>query len=87
MIITAEISLYALKEDYEAHVINYIKSLREQPGIETRTTGMSTYVRGESKDVFNAIHHSMKAYMSNDHTCSFVVKYLNADCFADPKID
>lgn len=86
MIITAEISLYALTEDYEPLVIDYILKLREQPGIKVRTTGMSTYIRGEADAVFNAVHKSMLQHMSKGTTSSFVVKYLNADCFDDPQI-
>lgn len=85
--LTAEISLYPLSEAYSDTVIAFIRLLRAQEGIETRTGGMSTMVSGKADDVLNAIHTATLAAMREPNTCVLVAKYLNADAFDDPQID
>lgn len=85
--ITAEITLYALSENYEQIVLDYIQQLKAQAGIRIRVTGMSTYIHGVREDVFDAIKASTRLLMEGEITVSFVVKYLNTDAFDNPEID
>lgn len=85
--LTAELSLYPLSEAYSNKVIEFIRLLRAQDGIEIRTGGMSTMVRGEAGAVLGAIHTATLATFAEPNTCVLVAKYLNADAFDDPQID
>ncbi|MGF1563882.1 MAG: YkoF family thiamine/hydroxymethylpyrimidine-binding protein [Flavobacteriales bacterium] len=87
MILTAELSLYPLSNDYNDLVIEFIRILRKQEGIETRTGGMSTQVRGEAVAVMQAIQTASIATMRTPNTFVLVAKYLNADAYEVPQID
>jgi uncharacterized protein YqgV (UPF0045/DUF77 family) len=87
MILTAELSLYPLSNDYNDLVIEFIRILRRQDGIETRTGGMSTQVRGEAAAVMQAIQTASIATMRTPNTFVLVAKYLNADAYEVPQID
>jgi len=76
--ITAELSLYPLKDNYEEHIIAFIKSLKSAPDVEILTHSMSTFVKGQSKDVFNAIDTAMESIPDLD-TVSLVLKIVNRD--------
>lgn len=75
--ISAEISLYPLTTNYETIVIDFIKLLRDQPGIELMTNQISTQVTGSYADVMQALTVAMEPTMEGEPTCSFVIKVLN----------
>lgn len=77
MIVSAELSLYALTDQYEQPVIDFIHLLRAQPGVEVVTNGLSTQVVGAYADVMEALKLSMEPTLSGAITCSFVIKILN----------
>jgi len=79
MIVTAELSLYPLQDNYEATIIAFIKSLRSNPSLQVSTHAMSTFVKGEVDDVMLAIAKASKsiAYMNNGF--SLVTKMINRD--------
>lgn len=79
MRITAEISLYPLKQDFVTEIKAFITALRGEPGLEIVTNQMSTQLRGEFDAVTGAISRCMRDTMSGDGTRVFVVKYLSAD--------
>ncbi|MBM4196624.1 MAG: hypothetical protein FJ197_05905 [Gammaproteobacteria bacterium] len=79
MRITAEISLYPLKEGFVAPILECIALLRRQPGIEVVTNQMSTQLRGEFDQVLAAVSAGMRAAMEQPGTVVFVVKCINAD--------
>lgn len=81
MILTAELSLYPLSNEYNDLVIEFIRILRRQEGIESRTGGMSTLVRGEAVAVMQAIQTASIATMSTPNTFVLVAKYLNSDAY------
>lgn len=87
MIITAELSLYPLSNDYSDRVVQFIKILRDNSLIETKTGGTSTLVRGQGKDVMEAIQTATLATFSAPQTYVLVAKYLNADAYDVPQID
>lgn len=55
MTITTEISLYPLTENYKDVIIQIIRSLKANDRVEVMTHAMSTYIRGEHIDVFDAV--------------------------------
>lgn len=77
MIVSAELSLYALTDQYEQSVIDFIHALRAQPGIEVVTNGLSTQVVGEYAAVMEALKLSMEPTLAEEVTCAFVIKILN----------
>jgi len=77
MIVSAELSLYALTDQYEQPVIDFIHLLRAQPGIEVVTNGLSTQAVGEYAAVMEALKLAMEPTLAGTVTCSFVIKILN----------
>ena len=79
MKIVADMSLYPLKDGPIPTIIEFIKDLREQDGIEIVTNQLGTQLRGEFDAVTVAINHCMRKAMAASNTVVLVVKYLNID--------
>ncbi len=79
MNITAEMSLYPLKDGPVPEIIRFIRELREQPDIEIVSNQLSTQLRGEFEAVTGAINRCMQQVMQAPNTVVLVVKYLNVD--------
>ena len=79
MIITAELSLYPLQENYEKTIISFIKSLKNHEGVKVHTHAMSTFVKGQHKDVMNAISDALEAANDICKGFSLVTKIINRD--------
>jgi len=79
MIITAEISLYPLQEDYKEQVIQFIKSMNAHDRLIVRTTAMSTYVAGQYEDVMHMLTVELKQLFLTLPNCSLVFKIIPQD--------
>lgn len=79
MNITAEMSLYPLKDGPVPEIIEFIRELREQPDLEIVSNQLSTQLRGEFDAVTSAINRCMRRVMQAPNTVVLVVKYLNVD--------
>ncbi|MBE9547806.1 MAG: hypothetical protein IMF09_00250 [Proteobacteria bacterium] len=79
MKIVADLSLYPLRDGPIPTIIEFIKDLGEQDGIEIVTNQLGTQLSGEFKAVTNAINHCMYKAMQAQSTVVLVVKYLNID--------
>lgn len=79
MKITAEMSLYPLRDGPVPEIIRFIRELREQPGLEIVSNQLSTQLRGEFEAVTGAINRCMRQVMQAPNTVVLVVKYLNVD--------
>jgi hypothetical protein len=79
MRITAEISLYPLREAFVEEIRDFILRLRREPGLEVVTNQLSTQLRGEYAAVTGALARCMEGTMAGGRPLVFVVKYLNAD--------
>ncbi len=79
MRITAELSLYPLRESFTEPILACIALLRAQPGVEIVTNQMSTQLRGEYDAVMAALSTGMRGAMAAPGTVVCVVKVLNAD--------
>ena len=79
MNIVADMSLYPLKDQPVPTIIEFIKDLREQQGIEIVTNQLTTQIRGHFEDVTAAVNHCMQRAMKAPNTVVLVVKYLNVD--------
>ena len=79
MNIVAEMSLYPLKDGPIPTIISFIKTLREQDGIEIVTNQLSSQISGSFEAVTSAVNHCMKKVMQQPDTVVLVVKYLNVE--------
>ena len=79
MKIVADMSLYPLKDGPVPNIIEFIKDMQVQDGIEIVTNQLSSQLRGEFEAVTGAINHCMQKAMKTPNTVVLVVKYLNID--------
>ena len=79
MLITAELSLYPLKEEFESSIIKFIKTLKSNNALEVYTHSMSTYVKGENKELFLALSDALELINKDADTVSLVIKVVNRD--------
>jgi len=79
MKIVADMSLYPLKDRPIPNIIEFIKELQIQDGIEIVTNQLGTQLSGEFEAVTDAIKHCMRKAMEAPNTVVLVVKYLNID--------
>lgn len=78
MMVTVEMSLYPLDNDYEPAILAFIHQLRTYSGIETVTNQLSTQVSGEFDAVMTAVTACVKQSMADNDKVVFVTKFLNA---------
>jgi len=79
MKIVADMSLYPLKDGPVPNIIEFIKEMQVQNGIEIVSNQLSSQLRGEFEAVTAAINHCMRKAMQAPNTVVLVVKYLNID--------
>ena len=79
MKIVADMSLYPLKNEPIPNIIEFIKELQIQDGIEIVTNQLGTQLRGEFENVTKAINQCMRKAMEAPNTVVLIVKYLNID--------
>ena len=79
MNIVADMSLYPLKDGAVPDIIEFIRELGEQGGIEVVTNQLSTQLRGDFDAVTGAVNRCMRRVMDAPNTVVLVVKYLNVD--------
>jgi uncharacterized protein YqgV (UPF0045/DUF77 family) len=79
MNIVADMSLYPLKDGAVPDIIDFIRELRRQDGIEIVSNQLSTQVRGEFEAVTGAVSRCLRKAMAAPNTVVLVVKYLNVD--------
>ena len=79
MKIVADMSLYPLKNGPIPDIIEFIRVLHVQEGVEIVTNQLGTQLRGEFEAVTGAINRCMRKAMEAPNTVILVVKYLNID--------
>lgn len=79
MNIVADMSLYPLKDGPIPTIIEFIKEMRAQEGIEIVTNQLSSQISGSFEAVTTAVNHCMKKAMESPNTVVLVVKYLNIE--------
>ena len=79
MKIVADMSLYPLTDGPIPSIIEFIKELQLQGGIEIVTNQLSTQLKGEFEAVTGAINKCMRKAMQAPNTVILIVKYLNID--------
>lgn len=79
MIVTAELSLYPLQDNYEAAIIAFIQSLKSNPSLKVYTHAMSTFVKGDVNDVMQSIAEASIVIDKMSTGYSLVTKMINRD--------
>ena len=79
MRITAELSLYPIRDDHIPTILDFVRTLNEVPGIEVLTNQMSTQLRGDLSDVMPGIEIAAERSFADGGAQALVIKILNAD--------
>ncbi len=79
-----EISMYPLEADYEPLILDFIRRLREQPGITVQTNSLSTQLYGPYDLLAAVVMREMKTTFKGPHKVVMVMKWINAEL--EPKI-
>lgn len=75
-IVTIEISMYPLVDNYEAYIIPFIKHLKSHNGLIVKTNAMSTYIQGPFKLVWDVLGTLFAESFDYDITVSNVLKII-----------
>ena len=67
MIISAQISVYPLRQQRITVAIEAVKQALESKGLQPEIGAMSTVVTGEAKDVFVALHEAFDRAAATGH--------------------
>lgn len=79
MIVTLEISLYPLKNEYESDIIQFIDVLNSNADVKVFTHAMSTYVKGEWKIVNKVLSEALESLWDRGGVSSTVLKIIPRD--------
>ena len=79
MRITAEISLYPLREEFLSPIQSFIRDLQEFSALEITVNQMSTQLVGELHDVSQALEKALEMSFRTGGAQVLVAKFLNAD--------
>jgi uncharacterized protein YqgV (UPF0045/DUF77 family) len=75
MIISAEISLYPLSENYTEHIDSFILLFKNEPAIKVQVNGMSTQLFGELSIIWPLLQKGIEQTHSKLQA-SFVIKVI-----------
>ena len=82
MRLTAELSVYPLREDFKTAVKGFIEDLLEGSNIVAVTNSMSTQISGEDDEVFATIQRALRSSYARFGTQVLIAK-LMPEHFAD----
>lgn len=87
MRITAEISLYPLREEFLPTIQSFVRAIQDSPGLEVTVNQMSTQLSGELRDVSRALEQALEESFGEGGAQVLVAKFLNADLPIDEAPD
>jgi uncharacterized protein YqgV (UPF0045/DUF77 family) len=79
MKISVELSMYPLKEEYKAPIIEFVRSLRDSEGIRVKTNGMSSQIYGDYDQVMASLAAEIKTVFAGKDKVVMVMKMANDD--------
>lgn len=82
MKVTAELSVYPLREDFKVAVRSFIEELLKGQDIVAVTNSMSTQISGEDEAVFGAIQQALRVSYEQFGRQVLVAKFI-PEHFAD----
>jgi uncharacterized protein YqgV (UPF0045/DUF77 family) len=74
--LSAELSVYPLREDFKVAVLGFIDELLKGQDVVAVTNSMSTQISGEDDAVFSAIQHALRASYSQFGRQVLVAKFI-----------
>ena len=82
MKLSAELSVYPLREDFKVAVLGFIEELLKGQDIVSVTNSMSTQISGEDEAVFSAIQQALRVSYDQFGRQVLVAKFI-PEHFAD----
>ncbi|MEM1404419.1 MAG: YkoF family thiamine/hydroxymethylpyrimidine-binding protein [Pseudomonadota bacterium] len=79
MTLTAELSLYPLREDYVAVILEFIEGLKPHAEITVKTNAMSTQLVGPHDKVMSAVSETLKLSAERFGMQVLVCKFIAAE--------
>lgn len=80
MMLSVEISMYPLQDDYKPKIKDFLGDINTQTtNIEIRSSNMSTRIFGDYDEVTTLLNLAMKTSMKKFGKIVFVCKYLEGD--------
>lgn len=79
MIISVEISMYALKDEYKAPIQAFIESLGNHPQLKLTYSAMSTSIVGDFMDIMPILNQEIHASLRTLPESVFIIK-LSGGC-------
>lgn len=79
MRITAELSLYPLRDDPIPTILKFIDGLDENGELEIAVNQMSTQIRGELEEVVRCVQAALQRSFVSGEPQVLVAKFLNSD--------
>ena len=79
MKITLDISMYPLREDYEAQILKFIDHVKSNSKFEMRVNALSTQLQGDQKEVMSTVNNAIAEVYKDGMRATFVLKILPGD--------
>ena len=80
MMLSVEISMYPLQDDYKPKIKDFLDYINSQSTkIEIRSSNMSTRIFGDYDEITSMLNLAMKRSMKKYGKIVFVCKYLEGD--------
>jgi len=79
MRITAELSLYPLRDEPIPVILEFIGSIDRDDRVEVVVNQMSTQLRGELDDVMRCVHGALRRSFDSGGAQVLVAKFLSSD--------
>ena len=83
MIITAELSLYPLKVNYEEEILGFLEKIKAIEGVTVEINAMSTLITGDYDAIMRLLMTEMKLFLK-EHKAVFILKVSNG-CLVENK--
>jgi uncharacterized protein YqgV (UPF0045/DUF77 family) len=83
MIVTLEISMYPLQENYHDHILEFLHKLHKFEGLSIKVNALSTQIQGEQNEVMRALQESTTQVFEAGLKASFVMKLLPGEIDLD----
>ena len=84
MKMTAELSVYPLREDFKTAVLGFIEELLKGQDVVAVTNSMSTQISGEVDAVFSAIQQALRASYARFGRQVLVAKFIPCLLYTSP---
>jgi uncharacterized protein YqgV (UPF0045/DUF77 family) len=78
-IVTVEISMYPLTDEYKEIILDFIHYLENYGNIQVHTHAMSSYIQGPFEDVWHALGEGLSYSFDKEILMSNIIKIVPKD--------